>query len=63
VYVQLLKSTPTEAASLSTIVDPEFSNGPHLSYTVQWLLFTICAAGGWFALVRRELLKARKPGF
>ena len=59
VYVQLLKSTPTEAASLSTIVDPEFSNGPHLSYTVQWLLFTLCAAGGWFALVKRELAKQR----
>jgi cytochrome oxidase assembly protein ShyY1 len=59
VYVQLLKSTPTESASLSTIVDPEFSNGPHLSYTVQWLLFTLCAAGGWFALVKRELAKQR----
>lgn len=60
VYVQLLKSTPAEAATLSTIVDPDFSNGPHLSYTVQWLLFTLCAAGGWVALVRRELMKQRK---
>jgi len=29
VYVQLLKSTPTEAPTLSTIADPDFSNGPH----------------------------------
>ena len=61
VYVQLLKSTPSEAPSLSTIVDPEFGNGPHLSYTVQWFVFALCAAAGWVALVRRELLKTRKP--
>ena len=59
VYVQLLKSTPAEPSSLSTIVDPDFSNGPHLSYTVQWLLFTLCAAGGWVALVRREVTKQK----
>ena len=59
VYVQLLKSTPAESNSLSTIADPEFSNGPHLSYTIQWLLFTMCAAGGWFALVKREVAKQR----
>jgi cytochrome oxidase assembly protein ShyY1 len=63
VYVQLLKSTPAEAPTLSTIVDPDFSNGPHLSYTVQWCFFALCAAGGWVVLIRRELLKARKPGF
>lgn len=59
VYVQLLKSTPAEPSSVSTIVDPDFSNGPHLNYTVQWLLFTLCAAGGWVALVRRELTKQK----
>ena len=59
VYVQLLKSTPSEATSLSTIVDPEFGNGPHLSYVIQWILFALCAAGGWVALVKRELAKQR----
>ena len=60
VYVQLLKSTPAEAPTLSTIVDPEFGNGPHLSYTVQWLVFAFCAVGGWIALVRREMVKQKK---
>jgi cytochrome oxidase assembly protein ShyY1 len=60
VYVQLLKSTPAEAPTLSTIVDPEFGNGPHLSYTVQWLVFALCAVGGWIALVRREMVKQKK---
>ena len=59
VYIQLLKSTPAEAPTLSTIVDPDFSNGPHLSYTVQWLVFALCAAGGWVALVRREVAKQK----
>jgi len=59
VYVQLLKSTPSEDASLSTIVDPEFGNGPHLSYTVQWIIFALSAASGWVALVKRELAKQR----
>ena len=59
VYVQLLKSTPAEAPTLSTIVDPDFSNGPHLSYTVQWILFALCAAGGWVVLVRREVTKQK----
>lgn len=59
VYVQLLKSTPAEANSLSTIVDPEFGNGPHMSYVIQWILFALCAAGGWVALVRREATKQK----
>ena len=59
VYVQLLNSTPAEPSSLSTIVDPDFSNGPHLSYTVQWILFALCAAGGWVVLVRREVTKQK----
>ena len=60
VYLQLLKSTPAEAPTLSTIVDPDFSNGPHLSYTVQWLFFALCAVGGWIALVRREVVRQKK---
>ena len=60
VYVQLLESTPAEAPALSTIVDPDFSNGPHLSYTIQWFFFSLCAIGGWIALVRREVAKQKK---
>jgi cytochrome oxidase assembly protein ShyY1 len=57
--VQLLKSTPAEAPTLSTIADPEFGNGPHMSYVIQWILFALCAAGGWVALVRREVTKQK----
>ena len=33
----------------------DLTEGPHLSYAVQWLIFTLCAAGGWIAVVRRQL--------
>lgn len=39
---------------------PELTDGPHLSYAGQWFLFTLCAAGGWVALVRRHAKQARQ---
>jgi hypothetical protein len=39
---------------LSRIAEPTFSNGSHLGYVGQWVLFSLCALGGWFAIVRRE---------
>lgn len=59
VYVQMLSSAPADSSMLSTIADPDFSNGPHLSYTIQWLIFSICAAGGWLALVMREVRRRK----
>lgn len=59
VYVQMLSSSPTDSPMLSAIADPDFSNGPHLSYTIQWMIFTVCAAAGWLALVMREARKRR----
>jgi cytochrome oxidase assembly protein ShyY1 len=38
---------------------PVLDEGPHLSYAVQWFIFTLCAAGGWFAVVRRQLREQR----
>lgn len=55
VYVELQLSTPPDDASLSRIAEPTFSNGPHLGYVGQWILFSLCALGGWFAIVRREV--------
>lgn len=60
VYVQLLKSSPPEDPNLAMIVDPTFDNGSHLGYTFQWIIFSICAAGAWVVLIRRELTKQKK---
>ena len=59
VYVQLLKSSPPEDPNLAMIADPTFDNASHLGYTVQWIIFSICAVGTWVALVRREMAKRK----
>jgi len=59
-YVELLNSQPADSDTLSRIADPVFSNGPHLSYAVQWFLFTGCAIVGWIIAVRREVQRRRK---
>lgn len=59
-YVQLVESTPGEvaptasgAAVLVPLGPPEPEEGPHLSYAVQWFIFTTIAAGGYGLLLRR----------
>ena len=57
-YVDLLeyaKSTPSTSNLPARIADPELTNGPHLSYAIQWILFSCCAIAAWFMLVRRAL--------
>lgn len=60
VYVQLLKSSPPDDPNLAMIADPTFNNGSHLGYTVQWIIFSICALGTWVVLIRREMAKQKK---
>ena len=59
-YVELLDSNPADAVELSRIADPELSIGPHLSYAVQWFIFSLCAVVAWFVIVRRALSRARR---
>jgi cytochrome oxidase assembly protein ShyY1 len=35
------------------IAAPELDEGPHLSYAMQWAIFTVCAAAGWWLVVQR----------
>lgn len=58
-YVELLDSQPADSETLSRITDPVFTNGPHLSYAVQWFLFSGCAIAGWMIAVRREVKRQR----
>jgi len=55
VYLEVQFSSPADDATLSRIAEPTFSNGSHLGYVGQWILFSLCALGGWFAIVRREV--------
>jgi cytochrome oxidase assembly protein ShyY1 len=61
-YVDLLESQPADSDLLSRISDPVFTNGPHLSYAIQWFLFSACALVGWSIVVRREVKKNQRRG-
>ena len=54
-YVEQLESTPPDDASLQPIVAPTLDEGPHLSYTIQWFIFSICVIVGWVLAVRRSI--------
>lgn len=59
VYVDVLDSDPADAPELSRIAEPELTLGPHLSYAVQWFVFSLFAVIAWFFIVRRALVRAR----
>ena len=47
-------SDPSENMTVQPVAKPELSDGPHLSYAVQWLIFAIAVFVGWFLAVRRS---------
>jgi cytochrome oxidase assembly protein ShyY1 len=57
------RSTPPDAKSLEPIVAPNTSDeGPHLSYTIQWFIFSACALAGWGLAVRKSIAtRSGKP--
>ena len=49
-------SDPADSPGMHPVAKPELSDGPHLSYGVQWLIFAIAVVVGWFLAVRRSYL-------
>jgi cytochrome oxidase assembly protein ShyY1 len=65
VFIALLDSTPDQGDPPTPIRDPELSSGPHLSYMIQWWVFSAAAVAGWVIAVRRGAAaraKASAPG-
>jgi cytochrome oxidase assembly protein ShyY1 len=61
VYIDLLTSDPPEAAGLpEPVLRPPLGEGPHLSYAVQWFVFSVCVAIGWVLAVRRSVATRRR---
>ena len=64
-YVELITEIPQPGGfAPEPIPLPVLDEGPHLSYAVQWFLFTACAAGGWVVVVRTSAQRGgywRKP--
>ncbi len=54
-YLELLESAPGEPAGITPVAFPELSEGPHLSYAVQWAIFSISVAVGWVLAVRKSI--------
>ena len=58
-YIQVVTSDPGEptpvdgAPQLVALGPPELSEGPHLAYAAQWLIFSVIAAGGYGLLLRK----------
>ena len=52
--IPFLGGTPAESADLRPIPLPDLSDGPHLSYAVQWVIFAGVAVVGFVFLIRRE---------
>lgn len=53
-------SDPAQPAVLVPVPRPELSEGPHLSYAVQWFVFAICVAIGWVVAMRRSIMSRRR---
>jgi surfeit locus 1 family protein len=59
--VQLQRVQPPSGRDLPRVVPPpEPSEGPHLSYAIQWFTFATIAVVGYLVLVRREARERRR---
>jgi cytochrome oxidase assembly protein ShyY1 len=58
VSIDLVRSQPSAPSDPAPIPPPELTEGPHLSYMIQWWIFSACAVVGWVLAVRRS---AQKP--
>lgn len=55
-YLQLQSQTPAQSGTFPIAAPlPELSEGPHLSYAIQWFSFATIALVGYAALVRRDI--------
>ena len=52
-------SQPADDPILRPIAPPTLSEGSHLSYAIQWLIFSACVVIGWVLAVRRSIARAR----
>lgn len=58
-YAEVIEAQPADEA-VTAIPAPDLSDGPHLSYAVQWSLFTLAALAGWVLAVRKHVQDDKK---
>jgi len=54
-YLDLLESPQITSGLPAQVTDPKTDNGAHLSYAIQWILFSLCAVAAWVILVKRAM--------
>ena len=60
-YIDLIESRPSETGPFpEPVIAPDLSEGNHLSYAVQWFIFSVAVAVGWALAVRRSLTTRRR---
>ncbi|HYN31272.1 MAG TPA: SURF1 family protein [Ilumatobacteraceae bacterium] len=61
VYLDLIGTIPNiDATDPVPVPPPTLSDGPHLSYAVQWLIFAVAVLIGWVFAVRRSIATHRR---
>ncbi|MBJ7425773.1 MAG: SURF1 family protein [Ilumatobacteraceae bacterium] len=55
VVLVAIASEPSESPTIAPINPPELSQGPHLSYAIQWLIFSAAVIVGWVLAIRKSL--------
>ena len=53
-YVQLTSSSPAPGQVPQVLPEPTLDEGPHLSYAIQWFIFSTIAAVGYPLILRRS---------
>lgn len=59
-YVGALEMTPPQQGGFQPVPLPDSSEGPHLSYALQWFFFTTIAVAGLVVFIRGDLIERRK---
>jgi surfeit locus 1 family protein len=58
-FLQLRDQSPASGALPVPEPPAELTQGPHLSYALQWFAFAVIAAVGYLVLIRREIMEHR----
>lgn len=60
-YLELLQSSPAEPDNVSPVAFPSLGEGPHLSYAIQWFIFSASVGVGWVFAIRKSISDRTKP--
>lgn len=59
-YVDAVETDPADDPAVQPVARPDVTDGPHLSYAVQWFTFSVAVAVGWVLAVRRSVQTRRR---